>query len=167
MYYELMPKKGFTLIELLIVIAIIISLAAVVVIQFTGAQGAARDTRRKSDLRQYQTALEKYANLNNGLYPNYGSGNNLSGLCAVLGIGGQCIDDTIATQPYRYWTTGGSGAAGSATAPTYLLYARLEKPTAGQNQYWILCSNGNVGRIPSNGAGAWTPSGTCPNNLQQ
>lgn len=163
-----MPKRsGFTLLELLIVIAILIVLAGVVIIRFSGAQGAARDTRRKSDIRQYQTALEKYANLNNGLYPNYNGGTNLVGLCAALGITGQCLDDPQGTTLYRYWSTGGSGAAGSATASTYLIYARLEKPISGQSQFWIICQNGNVGRRPANGAGAWTPSGTCPNNLLQ
>ncbi len=152
-----MPKKGFTLIELLVVIAIIASLAGVMVLQFRGAQGAARDTRRKSDLRQYQLALEKYANLNNGLYPN-NAGVNLTSLCITLGIIGQCPDDPQATNPYRYWSTG---------TATYLVYARLEKPVGGQLQYFVLCQNGNVGRIPAAGGGAWVPSGTCPNNLQQ
>ncbi len=53
-------KKGFTLIELLIVIAIIGMLSAMLVPNFMGARERARDTQRKSDLKQIQKAFEMY-----------------------------------------------------------------------------------------------------------
>jgi len=51
---------GFTLIELLVVIAIIGSLSALLLPNFMGARERARDTQRKSDLKQIQKAFELY-----------------------------------------------------------------------------------------------------------
>ena len=51
---------GFTLIELLVVIAIIGSLSALFLPNFMAARERARDSQRKSDLRQIQKALELY-----------------------------------------------------------------------------------------------------------
>ena len=53
-------KFGFTLIELLVVIAIIGSLSALFLPNFMAARERARDTQRKSDLRQIQKAFELY-----------------------------------------------------------------------------------------------------------
>lgn len=51
---------GFTLIELMIVITIITILVTIGVTSFTTSQKKARDSRRKSDVRDIQTALEQY-----------------------------------------------------------------------------------------------------------
>lgn len=53
-------RKSFTLIELLVVIAIIASLSALFLPNFMAARERARDSQRKSDLRQIQKALELY-----------------------------------------------------------------------------------------------------------
>lgn len=53
-------KKAFTLIELLVVIAIIGMLSALFLPNFMGARERARDTQRKSDLKQIQKAFELY-----------------------------------------------------------------------------------------------------------
>ncbi len=55
-----MNKKGFTLIELLVVIAIIGLLSTLAVVALGSARVKARDSKRLSDLKQVQTALELY-----------------------------------------------------------------------------------------------------------
>ncbi|MCD4694491.1 prepilin-type N-terminal cleavage/methylation domain-containing protein [bacterium] len=57
---ELKNSKGFTLIELLVVIAIIGLLATMSVVALSSAREKARDSRRLSDVKQIQTALEMY-----------------------------------------------------------------------------------------------------------
>ena len=52
--------RGFTLIEILIVVSIIAILASSVLVGFGPTQKQGRDTRRISDLRQVQNALEIY-----------------------------------------------------------------------------------------------------------
>lgn len=53
-------SKGFTLIELLTVIAIIGILTAFLTVSYIAVRQRARDTQRKSDLKQMQSALELY-----------------------------------------------------------------------------------------------------------
>ncbi len=62
-------KKGFTLIELLIVIVIIGILAVIVVgLVATNSKNRANDARKKSIMREVQTALEQYM-IDNDTYP--------------------------------------------------------------------------------------------------
>ena len=61
-------RVGFTLIELLIVIVIIGALAAIFFANYLGVQQRARDSKRKSDLKQIQLALE-LINSDTGSYP--------------------------------------------------------------------------------------------------
>ncbi len=60
--------RGFTLIELMVAVSIIAILSAVGVSAFSKAQVKARDTTRKNDLRQIQTALDLYYE-SNSKYP--------------------------------------------------------------------------------------------------
>lgn len=64
-----MSGGGFTLIELLVVIAIIGLLASIVMASLNSARSRARDAKRIGDLKQIATALELFANDNNGTYP--------------------------------------------------------------------------------------------------
>lgn len=61
-------SEGFTLIELLVVIVIIGILASFLMTNYIGVRMRARDTQRKSDLRQIQSALEMYRS-DVGVYP--------------------------------------------------------------------------------------------------
>ena len=53
-------KKGFTLLEVLIVIAIIGILVSIGVASFSSAQKKSRDSRRRSDMKAAQNAVEQY-----------------------------------------------------------------------------------------------------------
>lgn len=159
--------QGFTMLELLIAIAILGVMVSFFMFTFPSIQATARDTRRKSDLKQYATSLETFANRSNSLYPSYngnvivGSGNTQ--LCTALGVTGSCIaDPQDPTERYRYVSNGTGG--GSPSATQYVLYAELERQTAGASWYWVVCSTGQTGRaaLTTNFAGA-----ACPNNLLQ
>ncbi|MBI2314653.1 type II secretion system protein [Candidatus Daviesbacteria bacterium] len=79
-----MKTKGFTLIELLITISIIAILSTIGLIVYTEVLQQGRDSKRQSDLRSIQSALEQY-NHDQGFYPAatpsplvFGSGNSLT-----------------------------------------------------------------------------------------
>ncbi len=55
-----MKKNAFTLLELLVVVAIIGTLSAIMLPNFTSLRQKARDATRKSDLRTIQKGLELY-----------------------------------------------------------------------------------------------------------
>ncbi len=75
MFYRLIKKErlvgsGFTLIELLVVIAIIGILASIVLASLNSARKKSRDTRRLTDIKQLQVALEFYFDgVGNANYP--------------------------------------------------------------------------------------------------
>jgi len=150
-------KSGFTLIELLVVISIIGILAAVSLISFATAQRQARDSQRKSDLKQYSTALESFANATGGLYPSRSVPTTISSsnLCTDLAFSSCPLDPKDPTNVYRY-VSDGTGS-GNKNATKYVLWAKLESAT----NYWVICSSGKTGPSPING---WTDpsSGTCP-----
>jgi prepilin-type N-terminal cleavage/methylation domain-containing protein len=147
-------NQAFTLIELLVVIAIIGILAAMATVSFTSAQKQARDTTRKSDLAQYRTALESFANKNNGLYPvsHVGSidSTNLANLCSTLGIT-NCPDDPKASSgyyKYRYISEAGNSVLYAPESTKYVIWAKLENTTA--TTYWVVCSTGSSGKFSPN-----------------
>lgn len=150
------------MIELLIVIAIIGILASLALVSFSGTQKQARDTQRKSDLKQYQNALEQFANQNNGLYPSRtdASGAEASGsLCSSDLNLSVCPEDPRknddATFTYRYQSDG--SGSGTIDATQYVLWGKLENPTT--TTYFVSCSSGAVGQTTS---GIPTTGGACP-----
>ena len=68
-------QKGFTLIELLVVVAIIAILAVIGISVFAGAQGAARDGRRKSEISSISKSIEAAKDFTSGIY-KYNSGDS-------------------------------------------------------------------------------------------
>lgn len=153
-------QRGFTLIELLVVISIIGILAALSVVSFTASQRQARDTNRKSDIKQYQSSLELFANKNN-LYPSrpVAAGVQASTtLCTDLGLS-TCPEDpkysVDNTYTYRYQSNG-TVSNGSATASQYVVWAKLENSPI----YFVVCSNGKVGTIAQSLFGV--TGGNCP-----
>ena len=157
-----MIKKGFTLIELLVVISIIGILVTIVSVSFVMSQKQARDVQRKSDIKQYQNALENFANGSNVLFPSRTASSGVSAsttLCNDLNVFFEpdivCPEDPKASPTYKYQSDGSGG--GSVQATKYVLWAQLESaPTF----YWVVCSNGRAGQattgIPP------SPSGVCP-----
>lgn len=93
-----MKSKGFTLIELLVVIAIIGILATVVLSSLSQARKRARDTKRLSEIKQMQNALELYY-LDNGFYPSIGG---VSSTCPRNNLGGDWSGLTTALAPYMH-----------------------------------------------------------------
>ena len=136
--------SAFTYIELLIVIAIIGLMAGFFVTQYPATQKRARDSKRKSDIKQYQIAMEAYANKKNGNYfeaPN----DNLSSQCGALGLT-NCPSDSV----------GNYGIYSNTTS--YVLWSTLEqKDDSGNTKYFIVCSNGKTGELTTKPTDA-----TCP-----
>ena len=113
-------KKGFTLIELLVVIAIIGLLSTLAVVALGSARTKARDSKRLSDLKQVQTALELYYT-DQGLYPTASSSITLGAGSAV------CLNSS------------GFAAAGCATP-----YMGLVPNDPGSNTYGYASANGST-----------------------
>lgn len=161
-------KKGFTLIELLVVISIIGILSSIITVSFTSSQKQARDTKRKSDLKQYQNALEVYANKNNGMYPAWqnsptqASGDQMClGSLATIITNGSCPEDpkySIDPSKYiYYYQSNGGSSSGAPVATQYILWDQLEAVST--TTYWVVCSTGQSGKTTVSPSGT---AGTCP-----
>jgi type IV pilus assembly protein PilA len=149
--------KGFTLIELLVVISIIGILAALATISFTSTQKQARDTQRKSDLKQYQNALEMDANKYSGLYMVWtGKVRASTTLCASLSLSNCPEDPRYSTDnTYAYYYISDGTTNGTRTATQYVLWGKIENVSS--VTYWVVCSTGQSGKTTTQPS-----SSTCP-----
>lgn len=128
-------KKAFTLIEILIVISIIGILTSLATVSYVASQKQVRDMQRKSDLNQYRTALENYANTHDGLYPPKPTKEPADTLCvpSLLDISSCPADPKLADAGYVYYYI--SDISGTS----YLLWS-VSETKDGKN--WVVCSSG-------------------------
>jgi general secretion pathway protein G len=140
-------RSGFTFIELMVVVAIIGILSGLFVTQYPAVQRRARDTNRRSDIKQYQTSMESYAFRNNGNYPASGGIINISGTyCSTtLGLPDCPTDPKAPAAIYQV----------NSTTLVYVIWAKLEQPPTPVT-YFIVCSTGEAGDSTT------VPSGSCP-----
>lgn len=146
-------EKGFTILELLLVMLVISVLATLFMSSYPAVQKRSRDTRRVNDIKQYQVALEAYANktANNGSYINSPSVSNIVDQCTTLGLpSDSCPDDS--TYSYRYISNG----------TQYIVFSRLEQKNGTLWRYFVSCSNGNSGIYESSNATNPLSSSNCP-----
>lgn len=142
-----MPKsRGFTLVELLITISIIAILSAIGLVAYSSVMKQGRDSKRQSDLRSIQSALEQYYS-DQGFYPSditYGS---------PLSANGKTYLNTIPTGAYCYKSLKPTQTCDSIIQLTelcinsgvtanmcvsYCLYAELENQPTGSK----ICKSG-------------------------
>jgi general secretion pathway protein G len=130
-------KKGFTLIEILVVIAMIgiLATASMMLINPSVQLQKSRDSKRKSDIKIIQSALELYRS-EQGTYP--ASTNNSVVTCAQsFTLNGLCDStDTVYLQTvpmdpktqtnYFYCSSTDTGGCSYAPSGGYALYACLE-----------------------------------------
>lgn len=142
-------KRGFTLLELLVVIAIIAVLISMATVSYSSAQRKSRDSRRKSDLKSIQAALEQYYADHSGQY--------------VVSTG---CDPGVTYLPGGMPTDPKSGLAYPVASPTF----SGSCPAAGSNTYCICAllegetntiTGCNGGAVPAGYTGAF-----CVRNLQ-
>ena len=146
--------RGFTLIELLITVSIIAILSAIGFVVYSNVLKQGRDSKRQSDLRSIQSALEQY-NSDQGFYPfsEWMNGSPTCGLDDLIAgyvscgtsftnLTGNLVyvpvtktymnslpQDPTGTARYKYQASPGTcihGVAGPCTS--YCLYAKLENP---------------------------------------
>lgn len=138
-----MPKKssksGFTLIELMVTISIIAILSAIGLVVYSSVLKQGRDSKRQSDLRSIQSALEQY-NADQFFYPsgitpgnaltsNTGQPNSSPNPKTYINTIPQ--DSNVAT-PYRYVAlrNGAINCDNSLAnqCNSYCLYSKLDIP---------------------------------------
>jgi prepilin-type N-terminal cleavage/methylation domain-containing protein len=138
-------NAGFTLIELLVVIAIIGLLASVVLVSLNSARAKSRDTKRRADLKQLQTALELYNDASNAYPSTFAKGATVvyKGMCDTYNdgcAGGGSNNCTL---------TGATGYIPSL-APTYVTQLPRDPKEVGAGGCYLYASDGTDYKILAN-----------------
>jgi len=134
-FFEIVKKtKGFTLIELLVVIAVIGVLSSVVLVALGPARKRARDSRRRADFKQINTAMEIcYSDNNcgggNDKYPDTVGG----GLTSIGAFITSIPLDPLNKSSHQYTWTAGDPAY-------YCFYVELEA----SDDTWLCSSNRGI-----------------------
>lgn len=132
-------KHGFTLIEILVTISIIAILSVIGMVAYSSVVRQGRDSKRQSDLRAIQSALEQY-NSDQGFYPDAISfGNPLSrptgGTPYMNSIPSDPINDSTNDYTYAYIPLNSSSGSCDNSSTNrcfkYCLYALLENSNPG------------------------------------
>src|SRR3989338_513432 len=153
-------RRGFTLVEVLVVVALLGVLMTLVFASYGRAQKQARDTHRKSDIKQYQVALENFSGSNSYLYPSWSASVSAhTSLCTSLsGYMSGCLSAPRSSEDASYtykYISDGTGS-GSVSALNWVLSAKIENSSG---KLWVVCSNGKSGEWTS---AADPSSSTCP-----
>lgn len=112
-------SRGFTLIELLVVIAIIGILSSVVLASLNTAKNKANDAARMADVKSLKTAIEMYANDNNGYPTSNGSSNGDVPLSDATLVG-KLVPKYISKMPAILVADGDHYYANGVTTGVYL-----------------------------------------------
>ena len=124
---ELMSKsRGFTLIELLITISIIAILSAIGLVIYSSVIKQGRDSKRQSDLRSVQSALEQYYADQLG-YP----ATMTFSTSVQLSAGGKTYLNNMPVDPISDPNYAYIASNCNPNCTSYCLYAKLEKSTPG------------------------------------
>ena len=121
-------ERGFTITELLVAMVIISILATLVIVNFNGIQGRARDSERKSDIETISSFLENEFQ-KNGRYPSVATMiGSVSGVQAVL----KGISANVLAAP--------GVASGTNSLIAFYIAPNKYNPTISQYAYWTSSS---------------------------
>lgn len=146
-------QMGFTMLELLIVIVVVGALGTMFLITYPGIQTSAQDAKRKSDIKEYQAALEFYALKHDDHYPVKTSTVDVYEICPDLGL--DVGSEKCAKDPDSSSGQTGYNYQSDSAGTKYALWTALEKDENGAD--WAVCSGGANGVLEGSVSG-----GSCP-----